>query len=74
MLLISLLCLFLLKVEKSLESGVLENQLVEVVNTSPDQQQSSGYWLAKVVTICGPLLRYVHINSLFLTLIVKQIG
>ncbi|KAK3889154.1 hypothetical protein Pcinc_006730 [Petrolisthes cinctipes] len=49
-------------VEKSLESGVLENQLVEVVTCSPDQQ-SSGYWLAKVITICGPLLRLRYVTQ-----------
>ncbi|KAG7176228.1 scm-like with four MBT domains protein 1 [Homarus americanus] len=47
-------------VEKSLESGVLEDHLVEVVHSSSGQQPT-GYWLAKVVTTCGPLLRLRYV-------------
>lgn len=34
---------------------MLADQLVEVVEPS---QEPPGYWLAQVVTTCGPLLRY----------------
>ncbi|KAK7055031.1 hypothetical protein SK128_027429, partial [Halocaridina rubra] len=43
-------------VEKSLESGIEENQLIEVVHYT-DGDQPSGYWVAKIITVCGPLLR-----------------
>ncbi|XP_053634164.1 scm-like with four MBT domains protein 2 [Cherax quadricarinatus] len=49
-------------VEKSLESGVLEDHLVEVVHSAPEQQGNE-YWLAKVVTTCGPLLRLRYITQ-----------
>ncbi|XP_071546771.1 scm-like with four MBT domains protein 2 [Panulirus ornatus] len=49
-------------VEKSLESGVIEDQLIEVVHSSSNQH-SSGYWLAKVVTTCGPLLRLRYVTQ-----------
>ena len=45
----------MVQVERSLESGIFVDQLVEVEDAS---HASPGYWLARVVTTCGPLLRY----------------
>ncbi|KAG0726744.1 Scm-like with four MBT domains protein 2 [Chionoecetes opilio] len=42
-------------VERSLESSVLVDQLMEVVEPG---HASPGYWLARVVTTCGPLLSH----------------
>lgn len=47
-------------VERSLEPGVLADQLLEVVEPS---QEPPGYWLAQVVTTCGPLLRLRYITQ-----------
>lgn len=48
-------------VEKSLESGVLEDQLVEIVHNE-SSELTSCYWPAKVVTTCGPLLRLRYVT------------
>lgn len=47
-------------VERSLESGIFVDQLVEVVDPSC---ASPGYWLARVVTTCGPLLRLRYLTQ-----------
>ncbi|XP_066941357.1 scm-like with four MBT domains protein 2 isoform X1 [Macrobrachium rosenbergii] len=47
-------------VEKSLESGMEVGQILEVIHHN-EENVPVGYWIAKIVTICGPLLRLRYV-------------
>lgn len=47
-------------VEKSLESGMEVGQILEVIHHN-EENAPVGYWIAKIVTICGPLLRLRYV-------------